>query len=104
MTDQPSQRLSADEVRQVASLCHIALTDAEVERLCQEMATLLNEVSVLQAIDTTDVDPTGHAVENVRTVMREDNPRDPLARDDVLSNVPLRDGDFIRVRAIMESS
>jgi aspartyl-tRNA(Asn)/glutamyl-tRNA(Gln) amidotransferase subunit C len=104
MTDQPFQRLSTDEVRQVASLCHIALTDAEVERLCQEMATLLNEVSVLQAIDTTDVDPTGHAVENVRTVMREDNPRDPLAREDVLSNVPLRDGDFIRVRAIMESS
>ena len=104
MTEQPAQRLSADEVRQVAALCHIALSDEEVEHLRDEMAKLLGEVSVLRNIDTTGVEPTGHAVEEVHTVMRPDEPRPPLDREDVLANAPRRDGDFFRVQAVMEES
>ncbi len=104
MTEQPTQRLSANEVRQVATLCHIALSDEEIERLRDEMAKLLGEVSVLQNIDTAGVEPTGHAVEQVHTVMRPDEPRPPLDREDVLANAPRRDGDFFRVQAVMEES
>ncbi len=104
MTEQPTQRLSANEVRQVAALCHIALSDEEIERLRDEMAKLLSEVSVLQNIDTSGVEPTGHAVEQVHTVMRPDEPRPPLDREDVLANAPRRDGDFFRVQAVMEES
>ena len=99
--DQP-QRLSADEVRHVAALCRIGLSDEEVELLRDEMGKLLAEVSVLQAIDTTGVEPTGHAVEGVHTVMREDSPREPMPSEDVLSNAPRREGDYFRVRAILE--
>ncbi|MEX2598245.1 MAG: Asp-tRNA(Asn)/Glu-tRNA(Gln) amidotransferase subunit GatC [Dehalococcoidia bacterium] len=96
------ERLSAEEVRRVATLCRIGLTDDEVERLRDEMASLLGEVSVLQAIDTSGVEATGHAVEEVRTVMRDDEPRQPLPVQDVLNNAPRTDGQYIRVRAVME--
>ena len=98
----PEQRLTTDEVRRVAALCRIGLTDEEVERLRGEMASLLAEVSVLQAIDTTGVEATGHAVEGVHTVMREDEPRAPLPVGDVLANAPRTEGAYIRVRAVME--
>jgi aspartyl-tRNA(Asn)/glutamyl-tRNA(Gln) amidotransferase subunit C len=98
------QRLSADEVRRVATLCRVGLTDEEVERLRDEMGSLIGEVSALQRIDTTNVEPTGHAVEEVHTVMRDDVPVPPLPVEDVLSNAPTREGDYFRVRAVIEES
>ncbi len=99
--DQP-ERLSAEEVRRVATLCHVGVSDDEVEQLRGEMAKLVAEVSVLQAIDTSAIEPTGHAVEGVHTVMRDDEPAEPMGLDDVLSNAPRREGDYFRVRAVME--
>ena len=104
MTNQPEPELSVEQVRQVAALCHIALTDEEAEQLRAEMAKLLDEVSVLQRIDTSGVEPTGHAVEEVHTVMRDDVSRPPLEREDVLANAPRREGSFFRVQAVMEES
>lgn len=104
MPDYPVQRLSADEVREVAALCRIALTNEEVEALRTEMGKLLEEVSVLANIDTTGIEPTGHAVEEVHTVLRDDESRPSLDREDVLANAPHRDGDYFRVRAVMDES
>lgn len=100
-TPQPN-RLSNEEVRRVAQLCRLGLSEAEVERLGAEMAGLLSEVDVLRAIDTSNVEPTGHAVEDVHTVMREDTTEEPLALSDVLFNAPEQQGDYFRVRAVME--
>ena len=94
-------RLTADEVRRIATLCRIGLTDEEVERMRDDLTSLLAEVQVVQATDTTDVEPTGHAVE-VDTVMRDDVSGPPMSVEDVLANVPLREGDFIRVQAVIE--
>ena len=48
------------------------------------------------------VEPTGHAVEGDHTVMRDDEPAEPMGLDDVLLNAPRREGDYFRVRAVME--
>ena len=104
MTNQPELELSVAQVRQVAVLCHIALTDDEAEQLRGEMAKLLDEVSVLERIDTSGVEPTGHAVEEVHTVMRDDIARPPLEREDVLANAPRREGPYFRVQAVMDES
>ena len=101
MTDQP-QRLTEDEVRRVAVLCRIGLSDEEVDRLRDEMAGLIAEVSVLQSIDTSGIEPTGHAVEEVHTVMRDDTPRPALTVEDVLSNAPRREANYFRVPAVMD--
>ena len=114
MTNEAEPELSIAQVRQVAALCHIALTDEEAEQLRGEMAKLLGEVSVLQRIDTSGVEPTGHAVDGymrggvggyqIHTVMRGDVPRPPLEREDVLANAPHREGPYFRVRAVMDES
>lgn len=102
--ERSEQNISVAQVRQVAALCRIALTDAEAEQLRGEMAGLLEEVSVLQEIDTTGVEPTGHAVEEVLSVMRDDEPRPPMDREETLANAPRREGDFFRVQAVMDES
>ncbi len=102
MTSQPQpERLSAEEVRHIATLCRIGLTDAEVEQMRDELTSLLGEVRVVQGIDTTGVEPTGHAVE-VDSVMRDDVAGPPMTVEEVLSNAPVREGSYIRVQAVLE--
>jgi len=48
-----------------------------------------------------DIEPTGHSAE-VESVMREDLPDDSLKLEDVMANAPRREGDFIRIRPVLE--
>lgn len=130
MTPNPEreQTITVEQVRQVAALCRIGLTDEEAERLRGEMAGLLDEVSVLQEIDAAGVEPTAHPFDDQAGdgqagddqagsgqagddgaglgggVMREDEPRPPMEREETLANAPRRDGPYFRVQAVMDES
>lgn len=94
-------QLTAEEVRYVALLARVGMTDDEVEVMRDQMSNILDQMVVLEQVDTDDVEPTGHSVD-VRTVMREDVVEPCADRGDILSNAPNREGDFVRVRAVLE--
>ena len=96
-----NERLSADEVRQIAALARISMNDEEVEIMRGQMVNILNNIDVLNNVDTAGVEPTGHSVD-VRSVMREDEPTESLRRDDVLLNAPSSEDSFIRVRSVLD--
>ncbi len=93
--------LSREEVLHIATLCRIALTEEELERMREQLSNILEQFEVLKEVDTSGVPPTGHAVA-VGTVMRPDEPRPSYPRDDVLANAPKREGEFFRVNAVLE--
>ena len=62
------ERLSADEVRQIAALARISMNDEEIEIMRGQMVNILNNIDVLNNVDTDGVNPTGHSVD-VRSVM-----------------------------------
>ena len=95
------ERLSAEEVRQIAALARISMNDEEVEIMRGQMVNILNNIDVLNNVDTAGVEPTGHSVD-VRSVMREDEPTESLRRDDVLLNAPSSEDSFIRVRSVLD--
>ncbi len=94
-------QLTADEVKYVALLARLGMTDEEVEVMRDQMSNILDQMDVLEQVDTDDVEPTGHSVD-LRSVMREDVVEPCADREDVLSNAPNREGDFVRVRAVLE--
>jgi aspartyl-tRNA(Asn)/glutamyl-tRNA(Gln) amidotransferase subunit C len=94
-------RLSIEEVRHIALLARVAMTDEELERMRDEMSNILDHFDVLQQVDTEGVEPTAHTAD-VRSVMRDDEVRPSATKEDVLSNAPLREEDFLRVRAVLE--
>ena len=98
--DQPG--LTLDDVRSIAALCRVGMSDDDLERMREELDALLAEVAVVRSIDTEGIEPTGHAVDGVHTVLRDDVPTEPLSVDDVLSNAPRREGDYFRVRRVLE--
>ena len=95
------ERLYADEVRQIAALARISMNDEEIEIMRGQMVNILNNIDVLNNVDTDGVDPTGHSVD-VRSVMREDQSRESLEPEDVLLNAPNSEDGFIRVRSVLD--
>ena len=94
-------RISSEDVRHVARLARLALSDDELERMRAEMSAILDYMDTLRSLDTKGVEPTSHAVP-LRNVMREDEPAPSLPLDDMLANAPDRDGDTFRVPRIIE--
>ena len=95
------ERLSADEVRQIAALARISMNDEEIEIMRGQMVNILNNIDVLNNVDTDGVNPTGHSVD-VRSVMRKDESRESLETEDVLLNAPNSEDGFIRVRSVLD--
>ena len=93
--------LERAQVEQIALLARISLTPEEVELFQDQLSQLLEQFQVLSELDTTDVLPTGHAVD-LQAVMREDEDEASLAPEDVLSNAPRQEGEFFRVKAVLE--
>lgn len=88
------------DIRYVAKLARIALTDEEVERFGAQLGNLLEHVNVLSELDTASVPATAQVVES-RNVEREDVPGACLDRETVLSMAPQRQGAFFRVPRII---
>lgn len=94
-------RITTEEVRHIATLARVGMTGDEVERMRDQMSNILEQFDVLARVDTEGVEPTGHSA-GLQTVMREDTAEPSADREDVLSNAPRREGDLIRVRAVLE--
>ena len=94
-------KLSREEVLHIARLARVALTEAEITRMSEQLSNLLEHFEVLQGVDTAGVPPTAQSV-TLQSVMREDKVTPSLPQEDVLANAPRREGDCFRVRAVLE--
>ena len=88
------------DVRYVAKLARIALTDEEVDRFGVQLGDLLQHVNRLGDLDTNAVPAAAQVVES-RNVEREDVVRPCLDRETVLAEAPQRQGAFFRVPRII---
>ena len=93
--------ISSDEVRHLALLCRVAMSDDDVEVMREQMSNILSNISILNQVDTEGIEPTGHSVDLV-SVMRDDEVEPSTDIEDILANAPTREDDFIRVRAVLE--
>ena len=89
------------DVERVARLARLALSDAEKARMQAELAAILRYIDKLRGLSVDGVEPTSHAVPLVN-VMREDEARPCLPRDEMMANAPDRVGDLFRVPRIIE--
>jgi aspartyl-tRNA(Asn)/glutamyl-tRNA(Gln) amidotransferase subunit C len=94
--------LTADEVRHIARLARVALSEDEVERMRVQLSGILDQFAVLNDIDTEGVPPTAQSLD-LANVERADEPRPSASTEDVLANAPRREDDYIRVRAVLDT-
>jgi len=92
--------LSLNEVRSIAKLCRIRLTEKEIKSLQDDLKNIFEYFSDLETLDTSSVEPTGWNVQN-QNVLREDIAYDSLPATKILSNSPNTDNNFIKVRRVL---
>ena len=94
-------KLRHEEVHNIARLSRVALTEAEVERMSEQLSNILENFEILKQVNTADVPPTAQSI-SLNTIMREDVVAPSLSPEEVLANAPQKEGDFIKVRAVLE--
>jgi len=93
--------IEREDVEHVARLTRLALSDAELERMREQLNSILAHLDTLRAVPTEGVEPTSHAVDVVN-VMRDDTEGQCLSQADALANAPDPSGDLFRVPRIIE--
>ncbi|ADJ26339.1 glutamyl-tRNA(Gln) amidotransferase, C subunit [Dehalogenimonas lykanthroporepellens BL-DC-9] len=93
--------LSREEVLHIARLARLGIGDEEIDRLQGELSDILGHFTVLQQVDTEGVPPTAHTVAQCN-VLGYDESAPSLTTEEVMANAPDREGDFIRIRAVLE--
>jgi len=94
-------KLTLAEVEHIAELARLSLADEEKARYQEQLSAILDYAERLQTLDTSSIPPTA-TVLPLRNVMRPDEPRDSMSREDVLANAPQVEADSFRVRAVMD--
>jgi aspartyl-tRNA(Asn)/glutamyl-tRNA(Gln) amidotransferase subunit C len=88
--------ITADEVRRVARLARLELTEDEVARFQEQLSAILEAVSKVSELDLTDVPPTAHPLD-IQNAWAEDTPAPCLSKEDVFRNAPDREDDLFKV-------
>ena|ERR1700676_4070600 len=87
-------QISRDEVARLARLARLALTEAELDSFAGQLDAILGYVSQIQAVDVSDVAPTGNPLKAVN-VFRPDVPVPGLTQEQALAEAPaVFDGRF----------
>lgn len=96
----PQQVISPEEVRHVAKLSRLALSEAQFQKYAGQLETILEYVAKLREVDVSGVEPTAHAIP-LHNVLRDDEVGPSLPTDQVLKNAPETEGPFFKVPKVL---
>jgi aspartyl-tRNA(Asn)/glutamyl-tRNA(Gln) amidotransferase subunit C len=92
--------ISREDVVHVAHLARLALTDEEIDLFTGQLGAVLEHAQDVAALETDGVPATAHPLP-IENVLRADEPRPSLDRDEVLGQAPAAEGGRFRVPRIL---
>ena len=93
--------VSTEQVRHIAKLARIAMSDQEIERLAPELNNILGWVEQLAEVNTDGVEPLATVIDQ-KLRLRDDVVTEGNIRDDVLANAPEAQHGFFAVPKVIE--
>ena len=96
-------RLTREDAAYVARLARLELTDEELDTYAGQLAAVLDHAAQVASLDTAGVVPTAHPLP-LQNVLRPDEPRPSLERDEVLAAAPAVEDRRFRVPRILGES
>jgi aspartyl-tRNA(Asn)/glutamyl-tRNA(Gln) amidotransferase subunit C len=97
-------KITEKEVRYVADLANLSLTEAEVAKFRADLDGILAHVEKLNEADTNGVEPMAQVLfeADPGATLREDVPAPPLGNQAALANAPLGGGGYFKVPKVIE--
>jgi aspartyl-tRNA(Asn)/glutamyl-tRNA(Gln) amidotransferase subunit C len=90
-----------EQVRHIARLARIAMSDDELERLVPELNNILGWVEQLGEVNTDGVEPLATVIDQ-KLRLRDDVVNDGNIRDEILANAPEAQHGFFAVPKVIE--
>ena len=97
------KKIDEAQVRKVATLSRLELTEAQVQEFTGQLSAILDYVEKMNELNTDGIEPLAHCLP-VSNVFREDRVTESLGTEKTLANAPQRDGDFFKVPKILDDS
>jgi aspartyl-tRNA(Asn)/glutamyl-tRNA(Gln) amidotransferase subunit C len=97
-------KITESEVRYVADLANLKLTDPEIARLSKDMDEILTYMEALDELDTSKVEPMAqvlYASEETAT-LRADEIVEPIGNEAALANAAVSGGGYYKVPKVIE--
>jgi aspartyl-tRNA(Asn)/glutamyl-tRNA(Gln) amidotransferase subunit C len=97
-------KVTEQEVRYVADLANLKLTDQEIGRLSKDLDEILTHMDTLKEIDTSQVEPMTQVLYEAdeTATLREDQERACLGNEAALANAPLAGSGYFKVPKVIE--
>jgi aspartyl-tRNA(Asn)/glutamyl-tRNA(Gln) amidotransferase subunit C len=93
--------VSSEQVRHIAKLARIAMSDEEIERLVPELNAIIGWVEQLGEVNTDGIEPLTAVIEQ-KLRLRDDAVTDGDCRDAILANAPGAEHGFFAVPKVIE--
>jgi len=97
-------KITEEQVRYVAGLANLYLTDAEVKRFEADLDEILTHIEKLKEIDTSDIEPMAQVLYSAdeTATFRPDIPAPCLSNRDALVNAPSSGAGYFKVPKVIE--
>ena len=97
-------KLTNDEVRHVADLANLRLSEEEVKRMSHDLGEILTHIEQLNELDTASVEPMAQVLYDAdeTATLREDVPHTPLGNKAALENAPASGHGYFKVPRVIE--
>ena len=97
-------KLTDTEVRYVAGLANLRLSDEEVTRMSHDLGEILTHIEQLNELDTSNVEPMAQVLypADETATLREDYPRAPLTNAEAVANAPASGAGYFKVPRVIE--
>src|SRR5271169_2941396 len=97
-----SHELTEEEIDKLSHLCRIACSPEEKVNLRKDLSEILGYVDQLKQVDVEGIPPCNTVLENLPSMLREDEIGEPLSREAFLGNAPAHVGGMIRVPPVIK--
>ncbi len=94
-------KLSKEEVKHIAILVRLGLSNAEIESFQTQLSNILDNFEILKEVDTSNLPPTTQSV-TLQNIYRPDKAKDSFPAEDILANAPRREKDLFKIQAVLE--
>ena len=89
------------EVRRIEELAELNLSGSERKEMKEDLNEILDYFEKLDELNTEEVEPLMHIL-NLKNVLRDDLPEEPVGKEEALKNAPERRGGFFEVPAVIQ--
>lgn len=98
-----NDELSKETIDHISKLALIDLSEEEKEKLAKELGDIISYFKKLETLDTSNIEPMTHPIDNLKNVFREDEPWESLSTEEALKNAKhKKDGYFKAPRILKE--